>query len=160
MRIGQLAGQAGVSAKALRFYEHEGLLAAPPRTPAGYRDYDAAALARVRFVKVAQAAGLTLAQVKQILAVRAAVGSPCAHVSQLLDQHAADLDARIGDLRAARIDVERLRERARGLDPADCGELAVCQLIPVGPTRPAAPPRARPAPEQRSARPGPRTPTP
>ena len=39
MLIGDLAARAGLSAKAIRFYEQAGLLPQPPRTPGGYRDY-------------------------------------------------------------------------------------------------------------------------
>jgi MerR family transcriptional regulator, copper efflux regulator len=39
MLIGDLATTAGLSAKAIRFYEQAGLPPQPPRTPAGYRDY-------------------------------------------------------------------------------------------------------------------------
>jgi len=132
MRIGDLAAQAGVTTKALRFYGQAGVLPPPDRTSSGYRDYDGAALARLRFVKAAQAAGLTLAEIREVVAVREAQGPPCGHVAALLDRHAADLDARIVDLQAARAEVRRLRDRARGLDPAACGDDAVCHVIPTG----------------------------
>jgi MerR family transcriptional regulator, copper efflux regulator len=50
-----------------RFYEEEGLLPAPGRTPPGYRDYPEEALNRVAFIRDAQAAGLTLRQIGQIM---------------------------------------------------------------------------------------------
>ena len=131
MRIGDLAAQAGVTTKALRFYEQAGVLPAPARTTSGYRDYDEAALARLRFVKAAQAAGLTLAEIREIVAVREAHGPPCEHVAALLDRHAADLDARIAELQAARAEVRRLSGRAAGLDPAACRADAVCHVFPT-----------------------------
>ena len=131
MRIGDLAAKAGVTTKALRFYEQSGVLTPPARTGSGYRDYDDAALARLRFVKAAQAAGLTLAEIREVVAVREAKGPPCEHVAALLDRHAADLDARSADLRTARAEVRRLRDRAHGLDPAACGDDAVCHVIPT-----------------------------
>ena len=131
MRIGELARQSGTTTKTLRFYEQAGLLPAPERTPSGYRDYTAAALDRLAFVRAAQAAGLTLAEVRQVMAVREAQGPPCTHVVGLLDAHADDLDRRIRELTALRADVERLRARARGLDPAACGDTAVCHVIPT-----------------------------
>ena len=130
MRIGELAERAGMTTKALRFYERAGLLPAPERTPSGYRDYDQSALDRLRFVKGAQAAGLTLAEIADVIAVREQAGPPCAHVAALLDAHAADLDARIADLHALREEVQRLRDRAATLDPAACGDDAVCHVIP------------------------------
>jgi DNA-binding transcriptional MerR regulator len=70
MRIGVLAAQAGITAKTIRFYEDTGLMPAPARTPAGYRDYPAGAAARLAFIRDAQAAGLTLAEIRSILVIR------------------------------------------------------------------------------------------
>lgn len=134
MRIGELAARAGLTPKTLRFYESAGVLPEPDRRPSGYRDYGDAALARLRFVKAAQAAGLSLAEIRQVIAVRDRSGPPCRHVTEVLDAHAVDLDDRIAELTALRDDVRRLRERANGLDPASCDDDAVCHLIPAGPS--------------------------
>jgi MerR family copper efflux transcriptional regulator len=131
MRIGELASQAGLTVKAIRFYEQAGVLPEPRRQPSGYRDYDAAALARLRFVKAGQAAGLSLAEIREVIAVRDRSGPPCRHVTDLLDAHAADLDRRIAELTALREEVRRLRDRAEGLDPTRCGHDAVCHVIPT-----------------------------
>lgn len=131
MRIGDLASQAGVTVKTLRFYEHAGILPPAARTPAGYRDYDPSALSRLRFIKAAQAAGLTLAEVRQVITVREDDGAPCRHVTTLLDAHAADLDRRIAELTALREDINHLRDRASTLDPAACDAPGVCHLIPT-----------------------------
>ena len=131
MRIGEIAAQIGLTVKTLRFYESAGVLPAPARRPSGYRDYDKAALARLRFVKAAQAAGLTLAEIRQVVAVREHSGPPCRHVTALLDTHAADLDRRIAELTGLRAEVQRLRDRAELLDPADCADAAVCHVIPT-----------------------------
>ncbi len=110
-----------MTAKTLRFYEQAGLLPEPERTPSGYRDYDEGVLDRLAFVKAAQAAGLTLARIREVIAVRDNTGPPCEHVVALLDALAADLDARIAELTALRDDLRRLRARARHLDLATCG---------------------------------------
>lgn len=88
-------------------------------------------LTRLKFVKAAQAAGLTLAEIIQVSAVREANGPPCEHVVDLLDRHAADLDTRMRELAQTRAEVERLRRRAAGLDPADCLAEGVCHVIPT-----------------------------
>jgi MerR family copper efflux transcriptional regulator len=131
MRIGQLAARAGTTTKTLRFYEQAGLLPEAARTPSGYRHYDESVLDTLAFVKAAQAAGLTLAEIRDVIAARDLIGPPCQHVAALLDRHAAELDERIDHLRALRTEVQRLRERARTLDPEDCGKAAVCQVIPT-----------------------------
>jgi MerR family copper efflux transcriptional regulator len=137
VRIGELARRAGTTTKTLRFYEQAGLLPEPERTPSGYRDYDKGVLDRLAFVKAAQAAGLSLAEIREVIAVRDDTGPPCEHVVALLDAHAADLDARIAELTALRVDVGRLRERTRLLDPAACSPGPVCHVIPTGRPAPA-----------------------
>jgi MerR family copper efflux transcriptional regulator len=131
MRIGQLASRAGVTVKTIRFYEQAGVLPEPARRESGYRDYDESDVPHLQFVKAAQAAGLTLAEIREVIAVREHGGPPCQHVVELLDAHTADLDRRIAELTALRADVKRLRARADTLDPSRCAPATVCQVIPI-----------------------------
>ncbi|WP_432992067.1 MerR family transcriptional regulator [Dactylosporangium sp. CA-233914] len=62
MRIGELARATGVSTRALRFYEQQGLLRSR-RTSNGYRAYGEEAVTRVRNIRYLLAAGLTLEDV-------------------------------------------------------------------------------------------------
>ena len=116
MRIGELAEQAGISTKAIRYYEQIGILTPPARTPSGYRSYDPSALGRLGFVRAAQAVGLTLGEIRQIIAFREGGQAPCAHVTDLLQRHAADLDARIAELQQLRGELRQLAERAATLN--------------------------------------------
>lgn len=68
LRIGQLAAQCGVSAKALRLYEARGLLRPDARSDSGYRLYGAPALARLNEIGVLKRAGFTLAEIGRLLA--------------------------------------------------------------------------------------------
>lgn len=131
MRIGELAAAAGVTTKTIRFYEDTGVLPAPSRQASGYRQYDHGAVDRLAFVKAAQAAGLTLAQVRDIIAARDSSGAPCQHVAALLEQHAVELEQRIAELTALLTQVRRLGQRATNLDPAHCHPAQVCQIIPT-----------------------------
>jgi len=53
-------------------------------TTSGYRDYAHDAVARLDFIRRGRAAGLTLAQIREVLAVRDASQAPCRHVQDLL----------------------------------------------------------------------------
>ncbi|GAA2755208.1 zinc-binding dehydrogenase [Actinopolymorpha rutila] len=64
MRIGDAAAAAGTTARALRFYEQRGLLPAPTRTMAGYREYTSRDVSRVRLVRELLALGLTVEDVR------------------------------------------------------------------------------------------------
>jgi MerR family copper efflux transcriptional regulator len=76
MRIGELARTARVNVQTLRFYEREGLLAKPPRTRAGYRDYDRKDIYRVQFIRSCQDIGFTLKDVREVLDLHRVLASP------------------------------------------------------------------------------------
>lgn len=132
MLIGELAATTGVSAKTLRFYESRGLLDDPGRTPGGYRDYPEAAVDRVRFVKEAQAAGLTLAQIGEVLAIRDGGQAPCAHVAGFVEHRLDEVEARLRELRRIRRELLALRERLERLDPGECGPDTICVALQAG----------------------------
>ena len=100
MRIGELASRTGITTKTIRFWESTGLLADPPRSPSGYRDYGPAAIDRLEFIRHAQTAGLTLDEIRQVLAISDAGRPPCEHVGELIHRHLSDLDQRIRELTA------------------------------------------------------------
>jgi MerR family transcriptional regulator, copper efflux regulator len=129
MRIGELAEQASISTKAIRYYEQIGILTPPARTASGYRSYDETALGRLEFVRAAQAVGLTLGEIRQIVAFRDDGQAPCAHVTELLQRHAADLGVRIRQLQQLRSELRQLAERAATLDPEHCPPERVCHII-------------------------------
>lgn len=129
MRIGELAEAAGTTTKTLRFYEDEGLLRPADRTPAGYRDYGPEALARVDFIHRGQAAGLTLAQIRQILDVRDSGQAPCEHVRDLLDTRLADLEQQITQLLELRDTITQLRDQATQVEPDTCSADQVCRYL-------------------------------
>jgi MerR family copper efflux transcriptional regulator len=129
MRIGELAAASGVSAKAIRYYEDIGVLNPPARTPSGYRDYTPEAADRLAFIRSAQAVGLSLGEIRGIVALRDRGTTPCGHVLDLITARAADLDRRIRELQHLRTELGRLVDRAHHLDPADCDPQRVCHLI-------------------------------
>ncbi len=127
MRIGEVAGRAGVRTKTIRFWEDRRLLPEPDRTPAGYRDYDAAILERISFIRHAQAAGLTLDAIGQVLDIRDDGQQPCVHVGDLIARRLAEVEARLAELTRARDQLATLAERAAAQDPADCR--GYCSII-------------------------------
>ena len=129
MRIGELAERTGTTTKTIRYYESIDLIPEPARTPAGYREYDEAAVERLRFVREAQTSGLTLTEIQSILELKEAGATSCEHTHALLEQHLADLDSQIERLRRARADLAALAERAADLDPARCTDPNRCQVI-------------------------------
>ncbi|MGP3916980.1 MerR family DNA-binding protein, partial [Nonomuraea sp. 10N515B] len=97
----------------------------PPLTPAGYRDYPPEAAERLAFIRDAQSAGLTLAEIRSVLAIRDAGQPPCHHVTTLIEAHLEQVEQRIAELLAT----HTLHQRARGVDPADCGPKGICRIL-------------------------------
>ncbi|WP_351231251.1 heavy metal-responsive transcriptional regulator [Streptomyces sp. NPDC002133] len=129
MRTGELAAASGLTAKTIRFYEDAGLLPEPPRTPGGYRDYPPQSAHRLAFIRDAQSAGLTLAEIRSILTLRDSGEAPCAHVTDLIEQHLADIERRMAELRKTRTALRGLAQRAAATDPSSCTEADICRII-------------------------------
>jgi DNA-binding transcriptional MerR regulator len=102
LKVGAVAKAAGVGVQTLHYYERLGLLQRPKRSAANYRLYSPEAIRRVRFIKKAQAIGLTLEETKQILGLKEHGRAPCRKVVELGEKHSAEIDARLAQLRAFR----------------------------------------------------------
>ena len=98
MTIGKLAARCGVSADAIRFYEREGLLKARTRTASGYRQFDDADVRRIAFIQHAQQCGFSLADVGQLLEVRALATGCCSDVRRVATEKRLALESRIRTL--------------------------------------------------------------
>lgn len=119
MRIGEVADAVGVNRRTIRYYEDIGLLPDPDRTAAGYRDYTAADVDRLVFVKTARRLGFTLAEVTEILAFREQGQRPCAYVLDVLSRQVGDLDRRITELQDLRAELVALKAQADSLPSED-----------------------------------------
>jgi MerR family copper efflux transcriptional regulator len=65
MRIGDLAGQTGLTTQTLRYYERRGIIAPTSRTASGYREYSPQAVTTVRMVKWLKSLGFTLREIRE-----------------------------------------------------------------------------------------------
>lgn len=129
MLIGELADAVGLPSQTVRFYERKGLLPAPERGANGYRNYDNSTLRRLHFIQTAQAAGLTLAEIGSVIALRDDGNVPCAHVAGLVTSKLTTVRARIRDLIVLEAELEGLIERSHHLDPANCSDAAICHIL-------------------------------
>jgi MerR family copper efflux transcriptional regulator len=101
-RSSELAGLAGVSTDTLRFYERNGLLAKPPRTNGNYRVYPAEALKRVQLVRGGLSLGFSVAELRQLLALRDRGGIPCLQARKLAQSKLEAIEQDIHELQALR----------------------------------------------------------
>ena len=158
LTISQLAARVGTTPDTLRYYERLGLLPPPPRTEAGYRLYDPAVGDRVAFIRKAQALGLSLQDVREILRVATDGTPPCTHVHATLEGRAKEVEARIRELQSLRAALVQALRRSRALPLARscvCEIIESQQLPPSGSGRATArrSPRRTPMKRQRKERP-------
>jgi MerR family transcriptional regulator, copper efflux regulator len=102
MTIGAVAEAAGVNVATVRYYERRGILAEPRRTESGYRQYNASAVARIRFIRRAQELGFSLDEIGDLLALRVEDPAACGAVESVTRAKLADVESRMREL-------ERLR---------------------------------------------------
>ncbi len=105
MTIARLAKAGGVGVETVRYYQRRGLLGLPPRAGA-VRRYGPADVRRLLFIRRAQAAGFTLEEIGELLALDS--GHDRARVRALAGERLAALDSKIAELEAARAALTRL----------------------------------------------------
>lgn len=111
--IGNLAKAADVPVSTLRYYERAGLLVPGHRSAGNYRLYDAADLERLRFIKAAQATGLTLDDVRVLMGLENDTPQACDEVQELIGRRLADVAKRLKDLKHVQKVLRASLERCR-----------------------------------------------
>ena len=117
LTIGRVARGAGLAIDTVRYYEREGLLEKPARTDAGYRQYSADAVARLRFIRQAKELGFSLNEIKELLSLRVAPGKSCADVKARAEHKIADVEQRIAQLKRIKRALAKLATACSGSGP-------------------------------------------
>ena len=120
--IGDLAREAGVPISTVRYYERTGLLEADSRSDANYRLYGNEAVERLRFIRSAQSAGFTLADIKALLQIRSGNTTRCAEVRVLVEQRLANVKERIEEFKSVEKVLKsflKICRQAQDDDPCD-----------------------------------------
>lgn len=110
MQIGEMADATGLSRDTLRFYEKRGLLRAR-RSANGYRDYPPEAVDWLRYLRLAQSLGFTLAEIEADLPLLAAPDASAGQLRAALARKLTDIDGRIAGLQAMRAKLARRLEQ-------------------------------------------------
>lgn len=134
MRIGEVARAAGVTVKAVRYYESLGLVRAG-RLPNGYREYDAGQVARIREIRTLGELGITAERTRPFLDCLDAGRSSGDDCPASLDTYREAIDdlsdriARLGERRDA-LSLRLAAATARST-PSTAGTPAPrCELVP------------------------------
>jgi len=120
MNIGEASKQSNVSAKMIRHYESIGLLPAVARSAAGYRQYDAAAVHSLRFIRRARDLGFGTGEIVGLLALWRNRKRASSQVKRIALEHAADLQRRIEAMQTMQRTLEHLAHCCAGDARPDC----------------------------------------
>lgn len=111
MRISELAKATGVEVETIRYYEKQGLLAAPVRQENGYRSYAVEHLERLSFIRHCRALDMPLAEVRRLLDFMAHPTQDCFDVNQLVDAQISRVRARLKSMKALEKQLCQLRRQ-------------------------------------------------
>jgi MerR family copper efflux transcriptional regulator len=106
VKIGEIATATGLSRDTLRFYERRGLLRAR-RSANGYRDYPPEAVDWLRYIRLAQTLGFSLAEIEADLPLLAEPASSAPQLRAALERKLASIDERIEGMHALRAELAR-----------------------------------------------------
>lgn len=99
----------------------------PARTQGGYRDYGPESLDRLEFVRRAQSAGLSLREVRQVLAIADRGDTPCEHVVGILQARLDQVRSTLAELSTLESHLATLLDHARTAEPIE--EAEVCWIL-------------------------------
>jgi MerR family mercuric resistance operon transcriptional regulator len=121
LTIGKLAAAAGVNTQTIRYYERSGLVPAPWRTPAGYRQFGPDELRRLRFIRRAQGLGFSLTEIRELLGLRVHEPRSCGAVAQRVEEKVDATEQKIRELQGLLKALKRVRAACRARErTADC----------------------------------------
>ncbi len=114
LKIGELASKGKVHLETIRYYEREGLMRPPQRTPSGHRAYAPGDLLRLRLIKRSQALGFTLTEIKELLALKVAPNQPCTDVVHQIEAKVLEVQVKIAYLRAIERTLDSMKASCEG----------------------------------------------
>ena len=120
VNIGQAAALSGVSAKMLRHYESLGLLGRVTRTDSGYRQYGAADVHTLRFIKRSRDMGFSMAEIAELVNLWHDRRRASASVKTIAQKHLDELNGRIEAMQAMQRTLQDLLHHCHGDERPDC----------------------------------------
>jgi MerR family redox-sensitive transcriptional activator SoxR len=119
--IGEVARETGLAASALRFYEKEGLLPAPPRK-SKQRRYDETVFGRIYLIKAAFEAGFTIGETRLFLSGFSRETPPAARWHTLASR-------KLGEVNALIARAQRMKSLLETSFHCRCGRLEDCERL-------------------------------
>ncbi len=120
--IGKLGEKTGVNVETIRYYEKIGLLPAPDRTAAGYRQYGDGHLRQLHFIRKGRDLGFSIDAIRELLSLAVHPEHPCQDADRMAADHLAEVERKIAEL-------EKLRDALRGMVNCHAHTVAECRII-------------------------------
>lgn len=121
LTIGEVAARAGINTSRIRYYERVGVLPKPERT-SGQRRYGEDVLNRLAIVDVAQRAGLSLDEIRDLTGPGNHGAHAGARVRELAERKLPDIEALIARAQAVKAWLQVARS-------CDCATVDICRLF-------------------------------
>jgi DNA-binding transcriptional MerR regulator len=118
--IGDLARATGCKVQTIRYYEEIGLMPEPMRTAGNQRRYDQRHADRLAFIRHSRDLGFPLDAIRQLLALADHPEQSCESVDAIARVQLADVERRMGRLRALKTELERMLAQCVGGKVRDC----------------------------------------
>lgn len=123
--IGEAARQSGVKVPTIRYYEQIGLLPSPPRSEGNRRQYQAADLHRLAFIRHARELGFEIEAIRALVTLQDDPNQPCGTADTIAKARLAEVEQRLRSLTALKAELELMVEGCRH------GRVATCRVIEV-----------------------------
>jgi MerR family transcriptional regulator, copper efflux regulator len=130
LSIGKVARRAGIGVETIRFYEREGLLAAPVRKDSGYRLYPERVIGRIRFIRCAKELGFSLKEIKELFQLRRNSSSTCEDIREKAEAKIANVEAKIAMLKKMKRALTELSAACKGR--TSLGECPILEFLDKG----------------------------
>jgi MerR family redox-sensitive transcriptional activator SoxR len=121
LSIGEVAARAGVNTSHIRYYERVGVLPEPARQ-AGRRRYDEEVLHRLAIIDVAQRAGFTLTEIRDLTGPTNRGARAGDRIRQLAEQKLPDIETLLAR-------TEAVKHWLEVATTCDCRTVDVCSLF-------------------------------
>ena len=127
LKIGEVSTKSGLPVKTIRYYDEIGLLdPTVERSDSGYRLFQSQVIDRLAFIKRAQTLGLSLTEVKEILAVRDRGALPCETVKQQIQGKVEQLTHQIQQLETLRTELQSVLSHWQESPSAQLVDTTIC----------------------------------
>lgn len=123
LTIGQLSKETGCKVPTIRYYEKIGLMPAPLRTEGNQRRYGPEHLARLGFIRHCRELGFRQQAVRELMTLANDPDQSCDSVTKIASTHLEEVNSRIVQLQALKLELERMIKVCRG------GQIANCRIL-------------------------------